>query len=94
MVPAQVLEYGDQVAASLREVLGDGLVGVYFVGSTALGGYVPGESDVDIVAVSERVIPDEAKPQIAEAVFDTTAPVRPAASSSLSTDVRSHNPRR
>jgi hypothetical protein len=42
------------------------------VGSVAIGGYVPGESDIDIVALSERLIPDEAKPAAAEAVFDTT----------------------
>jgi hypothetical protein len=72
MVPDEVLTYGREVAASLQGVLGDGLCGVYFVGSVALGGYAPGESDIDIVAVSERAIPDQTKPAVAGAVFDTT----------------------
>jgi len=72
VVPDEVLAYGKDVADALWGVLGDGLCGVYFVGSVALGGYVPGESDIDIVAVSEHAIPDEAKPVLAEAVFATT----------------------
>jgi hypothetical protein len=72
VVPNGILTYGREVVASLQEVLGDRLRGVYFVGSIALGGYVPGESDIDIVAVSERAIPDQLKPSLAGAVFDTT----------------------
>ena len=72
MVPAEVLAYGRNVVASLQEVLRDGLSGAYFVGSIALGGYVAGESDIDIVAVSEDSIPDHLKPSVAGAVFDTT----------------------
>lgn len=68
----EVLTYGRDVVASLQEVLGDGLCGGYFVGSVALGGYVRGESDVDIVAVSEDAIPEQLKSPLAEAVFDTT----------------------
>jgi hypothetical protein len=72
VLPDEVVAYGSEVAASLQEVLGDALDGAYYVGSIALGGYVAGESDLDIVAVSERAIPDQAKLSIAEAVFDTT----------------------
>ena len=72
MVPDEVAAYGRHVVASLREVLGEGLSGAYYVGSIALGGYVAGESDIDIVAVSELAIPDQMKPPLAEAVFDTT----------------------
>ena len=68
----EVVAYGREVAASLQSVLDDALVGVYFVGSIALGGYVPGESDIDVVAVSERAIPDQMKPSIAAAVIATT----------------------
>jgi hypothetical protein len=73
MVPEEVAAYGREVAAILQEVLGDDLVGAYYVGSIALGGYVAGESDLDVVAVSERAIPDREKPSLVEAVFDTTA---------------------
>jgi len=72
VVPDEILTYGGEVVARLQEVLGDGLRGVYYVGSIALGGYVPGESDVDIVAVSEQAIPEQMKPAVAAAVFDTT----------------------
>jgi hypothetical protein len=72
VVPDEVVAYGREVAARLQEVLGDALDGAYYVGSIALGGYVAGESDLDIVAVSERAIPDQDKPPIADAVFDTT----------------------
>ena len=71
-MPDEVLSYGRQVVANLQEVIGDGLRGVYFVGSVALGGYVPGESDIDIVAVSSHAIPDQLKPSLADAIFDTT----------------------
>jgi len=72
MVPDEVVAYGRAVAASLQAILGDALVGAYYVGSIALGGYVAGESDLDVVAVSERAIPDQEKPSLADAVFATT----------------------
>jgi predicted nucleotidyltransferase len=59
MVPDEVAIYGRAVVASLQEVLGDALVGTCYVGSIALGGYVAGESDIDIVAVSAGPIPDQ-----------------------------------
>ena len=72
MVPDEVDLYGREVAASLHDILGDALVGAYYVGSIALGGYVAGESDLDILAVSARAIPETSKPSVAGAVFDTT----------------------
>lgn len=70
MVPADVAAYGRRLAKRLREVLGDDLVGAYFLGSVALGGYVPGESDVDVAALTERALPEQLKPRIADAVLD------------------------
>jgi hypothetical protein len=72
VVPDEVAVYGSEVVASLHGVLGDSLVGAYFVGSIALGGYVDGESDLDIAAVSEDAIPDQMKSPLADAVFATT----------------------
>jgi hypothetical protein len=72
MVPVEVASYGSEVVASLQEVLGEALVGAYYVGSIALGGYVAGESDLDIAAVSAHAIPDEMKSSLADAVFGTT----------------------
>lgn len=70
MVPAEVADYGQRVAESLRGVLGDDFVGAYFLGSVALGGYVPGESDVDIAALTERTVPDRLKTRIADGLLD------------------------
>jgi hypothetical protein len=52
----EVAGFGDAVAQVLGDALGGSLVGVWFVGSVALGGYIPGESDVDITAVSEEAL--------------------------------------
>ena len=70
MVPTEVAEFGREVAGRLRQVLGDELIGAYFVGSIALGGYVAGESDIDIVAVSRDHIPSEVKQVIAESLLE------------------------
>lgn len=73
-----VLRFGDAVAAHLASLLGADFVGAYFVGSVALGGYVPGESDVDIVAVSTRQVVDDVKQSIADDLLDlaSTCPAR------------------
>lgn len=65
--------FGDQVAAVLARTLGTELVGVYFVGSVALGGYVAGESDIDITAVTTSALTDTERPMVAWAVLDVTA---------------------
>ena len=72
MVPADVACFGRELARRLAEALDGGLVGAYFVGSIALGGYVADESDVDIVAVSEHRVPAGAKLLVANAVLDCT----------------------
>ena len=73
MVPDDVAAFGRELARRLAEALDGGLVGAYFVGSVALGGYVAGESDVDIVAVWEHQLPMEVKPVIADAVLESAA---------------------
>lgn len=70
--PEEVLAYGEQVAAVLNSVLADDFVAAYFVGSIALGGYVPGESDIDIVAAGRRPLTEEMKPAVVEQLLDTT----------------------
>ena len=65
--------FGEQVAEVLARILGDDLVGVYFVGSVALGGYVPGESDIDIAAVSNSALSDSHKQGVASAVVEASA---------------------
>jgi Domain of unknown function (DUF4111)/Nucleotidyltransferase domain len=65
--------FGDQVAEVLTRILGPDLAGVYFVGSVALGGYVPGESDIDIVAVSDAALTGPQRQSVASAVLAASA---------------------
>lgn len=67
MVSDDVAAFGQKVAERLAGALGGGLVGACFVGSVAPGGYVAGESDLDIVAVCHDPVPAELRPRIAEA---------------------------
>ncbi len=73
MPTPEVLVFGDHVADALARILGTDLVGVYFVGSVALGGYVPGESDIDIVAVSTAALTDQQRQSVASAVVEVSA---------------------
>jgi hypothetical protein len=69
---SEVAAFGARVGDVLAEILGTDLVGVYFVGSVALGGYVPGESDIDIVAVAASALTDPLKQTVASAVLGAT----------------------
>jgi hypothetical protein len=70
-VPApEIAEFGDRVSSVLAGTLRDDLVGVYFVGSVALGGYVPAESDVDIAAVSGSALSEGQKRRVASAIVE------------------------
>lgn len=68
----EIAEFGDHVSSVLVETLRDDLIGVYFVGSVALGGYVPAESDVDIVAVSESALSEWQKRSVASAIVEVS----------------------
>jgi aminoglycoside adenylyltransferase-like protein len=68
----EIAVFGDKVASVLARILGDDLVGAYFVGSVALGGYVPGESDVDIAGVSRSALSDEQKRSVAAAIVEVS----------------------
>jgi hypothetical protein len=69
----EVAVFGDQVTEVLARTLGTDLAGVYFVGSVAMGGYVPGESDIDIVAVSGAALTDPQRQSVASAVVEASA---------------------
>ena len=56
----------------LGSILTDELVGPFFVGSVALGGYVRGQSDIDIVAVCARQVDEETKTALAARLLETT----------------------
>jgi hypothetical protein len=72
VIRSEVAAFGDQVRDVLIGVLGADLVGVYFVGSVALGGYVPVESDIDIVAVSSARLSGPQKQSVASAVVEVS----------------------
>src|SRR3954447_18607982 len=69
----EVAVFGEAVASVLAATLGSNLDGVWFVGSVALGGYVPGESDIDIAAVSEEALTDQQKGQVASAIAEVSS---------------------
>jgi predicted nucleotidyltransferase len=50
-IDPDIQAYVDRVVAALEEELGAGLVGVYVHGSLAMGAFVPGRSDIDVLAV-------------------------------------------
>jgi hypothetical protein len=69
----EVAEFGGHVAEALDRTLDGEVVGVYFVGSVALGGYVPGESDIDMVAVSRAALDRPRRHAMASAVVEASA---------------------
>jgi hypothetical protein len=60
-----VLEaYVDEVARRVADVLGDRLVGVWLVGSGAVGDYDPERSDIDVQAVATGRLPLDERKQL------------------------------
>jgi hypothetical protein len=72
VIPPEVAQFADQVAEALAGTLGTDLVGLYVVGSVALGGYVPGESDIDMAGVSDSALTDAQKQRVASAVVEAS----------------------
>jgi hypothetical protein len=56
-IPAAETAYVASVVERLCAVLGEALIAVYPTGSLALDGYVPGRSDIDLMAVVDPVPP-------------------------------------
>jgi hypothetical protein len=56
-LPAAETRYVGAVVDRLRAILGGELTAVYPTGSVALDGYVPGRSDIDLMAIVERAPP-------------------------------------
>lgn len=46
----------DPLIDDLRAVLGNDLVGLYLYGSAVSGGFEPGVSDIDLVAITRRAV--------------------------------------
>jgi hypothetical protein len=70
--PEDASGFGDAVATILDATLGNQLLGVYFLGSIALGGYVRGESDIDLAAVCRDRVDEATKKVVAERLLAAT----------------------
>jgi predicted enzyme related to lactoylglutathione lyase len=70
----QVDDYLGRLAAALGEVLGPRLAGAYAVGSVALGAYRPGESDIDVLALTSESLPVADRRAVARACSHEALP--------------------
>jgi len=73
-VAPEVARYAEAVVNRLQSLLGDSLLGTYLIGSGSLGGYEPGSSDIDIIAVCATPLALHAKQAIAEALDHRVLP--------------------
>lgn len=60
----------DRFTAMTRETLGTDLVGVYLHGSAVMGCFNPDKSDLDLLIVVERAVPDDAKRAFLKGVLE------------------------
>jgi hypothetical protein len=67
-------EYLDALVERVRALLGDELVGVYAGGSYALGGYVPGRSDLDVAVVCRERLTRLQKDELGAALRHESLP--------------------
>ncbi len=70
---SEAVSYGHTVAGRLQETLGNDLRGAYLSGSVALGGYVPGHSDIDLFAVCQYSLEVEEKQTVADVIAEEAA---------------------
>ena len=56
MIPGRERAYLRELSGRVADAAGEGLLGVYLVGSAAMGAYRPGSSDLDVWAVTRRVM--------------------------------------
>ncbi|HEU0238185.1 MAG TPA: aminoglycoside adenylyltransferase domain-containing protein [Micromonosporaceae bacterium] len=66
--------YGNRLAAAIRGVVADDLVGVYVHGSVALGGFRPDRSDVDVLAVVAQTLSPNQQATAGEALLAAAFP--------------------
>lgn len=73
MSTTEVTGFGERVADVLASALDTELIGAYFVGSVALGGYTSGVSDLDIAAVCESPLSAAQQRRVASAVLEASS---------------------
>ena len=67
--------YADEVASRVHDALGSRLVGVWLVGSAALGDFDPRRSDIDIQAVATGSVPLSERRELAGRLAHEALPV-------------------
>lgn len=70
---AEVAAFTEAVTRRLQEAIGKDLYGAYLSGSLALGGYVSGQSDIDLFAVCREPLEVEKKQTVAGVIADEAA---------------------
>lgn len=73
-MPPDVVAYLRRVCERIEEAFGADLVGVYLLGSLALGGYLPGRSDIDVAVVVGGRHARSGPSALAEALDDAELP--------------------
>lgn len=69
-----VEDYRTRLVQRIYHVLGDGLLGLYQVGSACLGDYIPGKSDLDIVGVVRHALSIEQRNELAQGLDHASFP--------------------
>ncbi|EFH89901.1 aminoglycoside adenylyltransferase domain-containing protein [Ktedonobacter racemifer] len=73
-LPPEIQTYSLQMVQLLHNYLQGNLLGVYIVGSAALGGFIAGRSDIDIQGVCARQLSQEEKEQITSLLAHPSLP--------------------
>jgi hypothetical protein len=73
-VPRELAGYLDELVDAIAAIAD--LNAVYVIGSAALGSYVSGESDVDVIAVTSRSLSMEERRRLADAAEAVPCPAR------------------
>jgi hypothetical protein len=73
-VPVELERYLDELVERLAQVAD--VVAVYLIGSAAFGAYEPERSDVDVIAVTARLLADDEKRALAAAAEALPCPAR------------------
>lgn len=72
--PKEVRTQVETLAAGIKHVLDDALVGIYVHGSLALGCFNPQRSDVDVLVVTRRTIDERTQWQLAPVLLSSSTP--------------------
>jgi len=68
--------YLEDVVNRLREILGDQIIGVYMQGSYSLSDYIPGKSDLDMIAVVPGAFSEKSKDKIVKRLSHDVFPYK------------------